>query len=386
MKFIIFAIGILIIFLVYNAYKFKRIIRRSSIKKMQVDDYINELIEDFKKEVNNNSEIKSIHNQMRIIIFFKSLIYLSFFFIAMLSPIIYCLYIIVLKGEIISIYEVTKMNGIYWISVIISIIAIFFIEMYRIKKYQKNKEKLKDYIYNNFVSRIRFDMKWYSKQSYIGAIKIVSILDNVINLDEKYRKASFNKIQVYEEKYEDITFSEFSNLKRTSFEDYMGGIYKEKYILLISDFKEDIKNRKDSLRVSEGVFCIIKIDKKIVNDIKITSNKKHSFFMDKQYMVTTMPEEFNKKFIILAKDGYKLSEKISKKSIEILEEFYNNSKMNFDISIKDDEIFFRFKTIDTMELNICGDIIDALMLKEYANIILFITRLAEEINDNWKVV
>ena len=175
-------------------------------------------------------------------------------------------------------------------------------------------------------------------------------------------------------------------MKKISFEDYMGGIYKEKYILLISDFKEDIKNRKDSLRVSEGVFCIIKIDKKIVNDIKITSNKKHSFFMDKQYMVTTMPEEFNKKFIILAKDGYKLSEKISKKSIEIIEEFYNNSKMNFDISIKNDEIFFRFKTIDTMELNICGDIIDALMLKEYANIILFITRLAEEINDNWKVV
>ena len=386
MKFIIFAIGILIFFLAYNTYRFKRIIRRSSIKKMQVDDYINELIEDFKKEVNNNSEIKSIHNQMRIIIFLKGLIYLSLFFIAILSPIIYCLYVIVLKGEILSIYEVTKVQGIYWISVIISLIAIFFIEMYRIKKYQKNKEKLKDYIYNNFVSRIRFDMKWYSKQSYMGAIKIVSILDNVINLDEKYRKASFNKIQAYEEKYEDITFSEISNLKKISFEDYMGGIYKEKYILLISDFKEDIKNRKDSLRVSEGVFCIIKIDKKIVNDIKITSNKKHSFFMDKQYMVTTMPEEFNKKFIILAKDGYKLSEKISKKSIEIIEEFYNNSKMNFDISIKNDEIFFRFKTIDTMELNICGDIIDALMLKEYANIILFITRLAEEINDNWKVV
>ena len=175
MKFIIFAIGILIFFLAYNTYRFKRIIRRSSIKKMQVDDYINELIEDFKKEVNNNSEIKSIHNQMRIIIFLKGLIYLSLFFIAILSPIIYCLYVIVLKGEILSIYEVTKVQGIYWISVIISLIAIFFIEMYRIKKYQKNKEKLKDYIYNNFVSRIRFDMKWYSKQSYMGAIKIVSI-------------------------------------------------------------------------------------------------------------------------------------------------------------------------------------------------------------------
>lgn len=390
MKYIILVIGSLMLFLYYNIYKFKRIKRRKLIKKMKVDDYIVELIDEFKKEVNNNSELKHIQNKMRITLIVKNIFYIVFIIVLALSPFIYIFLKTGLKGEIPSVDEIYMMLTVYVIFILTSIFAFWFIEIHILKKYLKNKNTLKDYIYNDFLKRIKSDIRWYEKPKLMNSEKDVRMVDTFINWDEKYKKASFNKIQIDEENYENDLLSSFSYSNKVYFEDYISGIYKEKYIISMSDFKEYIisgsMGRKTKHLQSEGVFCTIKIDKNIINDIRITSNKKYSFFMDKHYMITTMPDEFYKNFIILAKDGCQISEKISQKSIEIIEEFYDNSKTNFDVSIKEDEIFFRFKTIDTMELNIGRSIVDDLMLKEYANIIMFITKLSEEINNNWKVV
>ena len=385
MKYILLIISILFLFLYDNIYKFKRIKRRRIIKKMKVDDYIVELIDEFKREINNNPELKSIQNKIRITIIVKNIFYIVFIIVLALFPSIYIFLKTGLKCEIPSVNEIYMMFTVYVIFILISIFVFWYIEIHSLK----NKNILKDYIYNDFLKRIKSDIRWYDKPKLMDSEKAVRMVDTFINWDEKYKKASFNKIQIDEENYENDLLSSFSYSNKVYFEDYISGIYKEKYIISMSDFKEYIMSgsneRKARHLQNEGVFCTIKIDKNIINDIRITSNKKYSIFMDKHYMITTMPDEFYKNFMILAKDGYQISEKISKKSIEIMEEFYNNSKINFDISIKNDEIFFRFKTIDTMEFNVGRSIVDDLMLKEYANIIMFIIKLSEEINNNWKV-
>ena len=355
---------------------------------MKVDDYIVELIDQFKKEVNNNFKLKSIQNKIRITIIVKNLLYIVFIIITAASPFIYIFLKIGLNEEIPSVDEICMMLTLYVIFILISISVFWYIDIYSLKKYLKNKNILKDYIYNDFLKRVKSDIRWYDKPKFMYSEKAVRMVDTFINWDEKYKKESFNKIQIDEENYEKDLLSNFSYSNEVYFEENISGIYKEKYIISMSDFKEyiitgSIGKKTRHLR-SEGVFCTVKIDKNIINDIRITSSRKHSVFMDKHYMITTMPNEFYKNFMILAKNGYQISEKISKKSIELIEEFYNNSKIKFDISIKDDEIFFRFKTIDTMELNIGRSIVDDLMLKEYANIIMFITKLSEEINTNWK--
>ena len=210
-----------------------------------------------------------------------------------------------------------------------------------------------------------------------------------ITWEEIYKKANFNKIQFDENIYQNTLSSKMLSTKEINFEDYITGIYKEKYIILISDFQELTITRRNFYRkirhiTNEGIFCVMKMDKNILNSIRITNDKKNSFSIEKQYVVTTMPEKFYKNFIILAKDGYKISEKISDKSIEIIKNFYDKSKIKFDISIINDEIFFKFKTIDSMELNRWRNVVDDLMLKEYANIIMFVIKLSEEINNNWK--
>ncbi len=388
MEYIIFAIGILIVFVYLNIDKFKRIKRRRIIKKMKVNDNINELIEEFKRKIKDNSVLKNIQNQIRIIIIAKNLLYLILTTVLVLSPFIYFFYKIEFKEEILSVDQIYRMLIIYVILIFTYIIVWVYIEFKKYQKYKKNKELLKEYIYNDFLKGIKSDIKWYDNQKTIVSEKTFKMWDTYINWTEAYKRASFNKIQFDEEKNENVLLSMFSSSNKVSFEDYISGIYKKKYIISMSDFKEYMISgnigRKTRYLQSEGIFCTIKIDKNIINDIRITNDKRHAFFMEKQYMITTMPEEFYKNFIILAKDGYKISEKISKKSIEMIEEFYKNSKIKFDISIKNDEIFFRFKTIDSMELNSWINIVDDLMLKEYSNIIMFITGLSEEINDNWK--
>ena len=378
---------IICLFLYYNSYKIKRIKRRRIIKKMKVDVYIVELIDEFKREINNNPELKGIQNK-RINIIVKNIIYIVFTIVLALSPVIYIFFKMELKGEMLSNYEIFMLLAICFIFTLIFKFVLGYIEMHSLKKYLKKKNILKDYVYNDFLKRIKSDIKWYDNLKSVDSKKTVRMADTFINWDEEYKKACFNKIQIYEENNKIDLLSYFSYSNKVYFEDYISGIYKEKYIISISDFKEyiigSIGSRIRHLQ-NEGVFCTIKIDKNIINDIRITSNKKYSIFMDTHYMVTTMPDEFYKNFRILAKDESQISEKISKKSIEIMEEFYNNSKINFDISIKNDEIFFRFETIDTMELNIGRRIVDDLMLKEYANIIMFIIKLSEEINNNWKV-
>ena len=209
--------------------------------------------------------------------------------------------------------------------------------------------------------------------------------DTFINYDKLYKKADFNQIEDDKEVETNILFRRINSPENIEFEDYLRGIYKEKYIISFSDFKKVIHDRRGKTTIlSEGIFSVVEIDKNINNNIIITNNRRSVNFLKKSYMVKNMPQEFYDKFIILAKDRYMIEEKISAKTIEMIKEFYDNSKMKFDMSIKENKVFFRFNTIDTMEIRSIGDIVDDLMLKEYANIIMFVTKLSEEINNNWK--
>lgn len=383
MKDILLIIFFFIIFVYFNLYKLKRIKRKANIKRMNVDDRIIELINEFKTEIKKDSELKRIQNQMRIIKILKYILYLIFI-VFLFAPFIYIVYIIGFKEIFPSYKNICKMYILYEIFIFTYMFFLWSVNNWSLKKYQENKSILKEYIYKEYLKKINYNIKWYNKENNDFLDKNINIRDILIILEDAYAKASFNKIQ---EKNENVLLSTFSNLNELYFEDDISGVYKEKNLIAMSDFKEYqiISNGRYRTRrlKNEGIFCKVKMEKKIDNEIRITNNKKLAHYMQKQYMVTTMPDEFNKNFIIIAKNGSKLSEKISKNSLEIIEKFYNNSKIKFDISIRSHDIFFRFKTVDTMELNTWGNIVDDLMLKEYANILLFIIELCEEINNNW---
>lgn len=333
--------------------------KKNIIKEMQVDDNINILIDDFSSNMKNNIELKKVQNKMRLI---KIIEYISYIILIIYLLSQFILLTCYFQNERFAIdinFKQIEKENLY--SLIFKLtIASFIIYLYSQTNYKKSKEILKKYIYNQFLKNLNYDLKWDDEQSEVA--------NSSKELAIEYKIANFNKIQHNE-----------LLPKELKFEDYISGIYKEKFIISIADFKEYIGKRSNTLY--EGIFCKVKINKEILNDIRITNDNKSSLLLEKDYIVTTMSEEFNSNFIILANDGYQISKCISSKSIEIIEEFYYNSKINFDISIINDEIFFRFRTIDSMEPHIWKNIVDELMLKEYANIIMFVIKLSEEINN-----
>lgn len=146
----------IIVFVIDNIYKFKRIKRRNNIGKMKVDDRINELIKDFKIDIENNSELKVIRNKMRIIKIVKNIFYTILVSVLILAPFIYIQYKIGFKNEK---PLIDKMLSIYLVFPVIFIILWWKIELYIFKKYQKSKNTFKEYIYNDFLKRVRYDIK-----------------------------------------------------------------------------------------------------------------------------------------------------------------------------------------------------------------------------------
>ncbi len=356
---IIILIGILILF--YKLINSRKII----IKKMEVDDNINILIDDFFKNMKNNIELNKFQNKMKIIkiIEYTSYIIMILYLFSPFISYLLFLYSFSIGSFQNKIFNFDPIEKPYLLLLSIPLLIVFLsIYLYSEKNYKKYKELVKKYIYNQFLKNLKYNLKWYDEQPEPE--------DTYSKLKTEYKIANFNIIQ-----HNTLATNELY------FEDYISGIYKEKVIISIADFNEYIGRKSSNHSLYAGIFCKVKLNKEILNDIRITNDKKRISFLEKKYMVTTMPEKFNNNFIILANDEYPISNCISSKVIEIVEEFYDNSKIKFDISIINDEIFFRFRTIDSMEPHIWKNIVDELMLKEYANIIMFVIKLSEEINN-----
>ena len=51
---------------IYNNYIFKKIKRRIAIKKMKIDERISNIIDDFKKNMSNNAELKENNSNCKM--------------------------------------------------------------------------------------------------------------------------------------------------------------------------------------------------------------------------------------------------------------------------------------------------------------------------------
>lgn len=382
MEIVLYVIICILVIIGTNLYKIKRITRRIKIKQMTVDANTVNLIKELKKVAKNNSSLKKNHNKLILISIIKYFIYI-FFALGLVVPFTFIIYKLIVKGEMPQINTTYTILSAYPIALLVSLGMILILKKYRAKIYTEYKLLLKKSIYNEFFKRINPEIRWHNEIQF-GNREELENSNILINLNTEYKTASFNKIESDINEYGIDT----DHFKEFYFEDNISGIYKDKYQISASDYKEIWNLHKfiysRSYLINEGIFATIKIDKTIDNDIKIMSNKKYELLIDKQFLVTSMTDTDYKNFAIFAKNKYKISEMISKRTIELMEEFYNNSRINFKISIKKNEIFFEFKTIDTLEPYIGKNVIDELMLKEYANILNFITELGEEINTNWK--
>ena len=228
-----------------------------------------------------------------------------------------------------------------------------------VKRYREYKEEFKKQIFNEFLQQLNHLIKWDK-------------IDKSFLMELEYKKANFNRIT-----------PRINKIRGMYFEDYIEGTYNDKFSIEICDFKKVIELKKSSdITQMEGIFCKVKIKKDINNNIRITNNKIDGFLYEKEYIVTTMPRKFYKNFKIIAQNGSEISTKINMKAIEIMQEFYNNSKIKFDISIINDEIYFRFRTIDTMEPRKWRNTLDELMIKEYITIIMFVIQFCEKFSED----
>ena len=152
-------IMLLIFGLVYlNFYKLKRIHRRILIKKMKVDDNINDGINEFKRNMNNNAEFKSIKNKIIFVQMVKKILYVILI-LSMILPLIYVFYEILFGKEMLLLRQLDKIMKIYPFLIYIVIIVLFGITIYSSKNYKKNKEILKKYVYDEFLRKLNYYIK-----------------------------------------------------------------------------------------------------------------------------------------------------------------------------------------------------------------------------------
>ena len=335
---------------------------------IESNERIKKIIDNFKAEIKEDSELKKY--QLKLIQILSLGMILLEIAILVLIPIIYIYYID--KYNLKESQYHDSFYLLYYSLITIGFFACLALKIRELSVKYKCNRIIKERIKKQLLNRINYDINW----------EVDIEMFDLDNLTKKYKEALFNKID-----------SDNSNVLHTSknqlkllFLSYLFGNYKSNYKFEILDFTEYYritykKNRR--IILNKGIFGVSKLDTNTNNEIRITNNKM-GVFLEKHYMIKSLPDSFNNSFVLLAKDGYKIQEKLSEKLISILDNYYNLTKIKFDISIRNDELFFRFKTSEFINSKLFGDVVDYKAVENYANTINFIAYFLEEINMCWE--
>lgn len=223
-------------------------------------------------------------------------------------------------------------------------------------------------------------------KSILGSNIVNKFLD-YSNLKLKYYKdfLSFQKETNYsgdkhKEIVEEYSNANFDNEKIDGYEmeDYINGFCKDTFIQLMdASFYKIIHGRKGSNRryIFNGNLTII--DKGINNNhIKIISNKVND--LDSENIGGNY--DFNTYFKVFARDMETLDSYLTSDLKNLLLDFRNKYKIEFDIVLKD-KIYIRFYTKNMFELKIFGNPIDEITIYQYYAITKFAEELVELLND-----
>lgn len=189
------------------------------------------------------------------------------------------------------------------------------------------------YIYTKYNKRYQNKYKEYVIQNFIRTMNCKLTYENINNnkLDAFYRDAQF----------QNVSYDEIES------EDYVSG-YVENTLIELSDviLRKKTKSEKGDV-VYTCVFSHSHISKNIPQEVRIRNNKNPSKIENNRIELDS--EQFEKCFDVFSDSRILAMEILTHDIMEEMIQFYNNSEINFEIVIKEDNIYIRYEVGDIFE-------------------------------------
>lgn len=179
---------------------------------------------------------------------------------------------------------------------------------------------------------------------------------------------------------------EFEGYDNYHSEDLIEGTLDGKYRVVMSEVRTedestDSEGHTTTTTVFHGIFGQIECAKPIPGTIKIHSDKGilGKIFTGKN-KVEMDSSEFEKHFDVYGTDKIIVMQILTSDIMEMLIEFKESSKIRYELTLKNGQIYIRFHTGGVFEPKLFGQSLDFNTLKKYYDIIEFIFRVTRQIN------
>lgn len=188
---------------------------------------------------------------------------------------------------------------------------------------------------------------------------------------------------------EEYTNAKFDNMEfnRSYTDDYIDGkIHNDDiYICDLVTYYEYVNNKKETCTEKRfsGLFANVKINssnKKV--EIKIL-NKENSQ-IETRNVVKLDFDEFNNNFIIVSDSSISAFQILTAEVMEILNKQLKENNIKFDISIINNNIYFRFYTLPIFEAPINGPAMKKENFYRYYKLLKFVMNFSDNINNIYK--
>lgn len=180
--------------------------------------------------------------------------------------------------------------------------------------------------------------------------------------------------------YLDAKFDEESFNKFVT-DDYIVGRNKDGSSIEISDIAlENVNEKGEFLKLFyAGIFSVSTINKNLPNEVRIKKNK-NLFYGKSQNQVEMDSNEFEKYFDVFSDSNILSMELLTHDIMQLIVEFYKNYKINFEIVLKENNIYIRFDTGAMFEPNILKKSSDMRTLWIYYRVLKFVTSFTIKMN------
>lgn len=281
------------------------------------------------------------------------------------------------------------------ISIVLSLIIDIVIVTFYIKQFQAGEEA----ITFNFPAPIAMILI----TALISNILIFVIISIIINKERKIYNVAFKKLIInglisnfYDNTkclptegisrniYNEAKYNEYYN--RYYSEDYMEGKIDNKYEIKMAEVKtQQVEQQRDSDghtttttdTIFHGLFAKIQINKSINNELMIKQNNSFRFKKNKLEMDS---QEFEKLFDVSSNNKIIGMQLLTSDIMEKLVNFYNKTRIKYDICIYNSDIYLRFKCGPVFEIpRLKNGALNIKTLKRYYDILEFTYSLISEL-------
>ena len=204
-----------------------------------------------------------------------------------------------------------------------------------------------------FVKNVDKNLNYYSNKGIMSAL---------------YRRGEFERYDLY------------------SSEDLIEGILDEKYAIRMAEVHTQEETRdsdgdRHTYTLFHGIFGNVECSKDIGTTLKVRSDKgKLGNLFSGKSKLEMDSSEFEKHFDIYAENKIIAMQILTSDIMAMMIEFKEQSKIKYELTIKQNQIYIRFHTGEVFEPKMFTHSLDYDMLKRYYDIIEFIFKVSREIN------